>query len=74
MIVFGFTALRAAWERWTWAVLFSPSADFCWGVISFSVAFCTDGRVLAVTGYRAERAGNAPCLCGGRPGRPSGGG
>ena len=39
MVVFGFTALRAAWERWTWAVLFSPSAAFCWGVIAFSVAF-----------------------------------
>jgi len=39
MVVFGFTALRAAWERWTWGVLFSPSAVFCWGVIAFSITF-----------------------------------
>jgi hypothetical protein len=39
MVVYAITALMAGWERWTWAVLLSPSAAFCWSVIAFSVAF-----------------------------------
>jgi hypothetical protein len=54
-----------------------------WDHAIFGMGFPLDYPVLlhrwarlAVTGYRAERnsAGNAPCLCGGRAGRPSGGG
>jgi hypothetical protein len=56
MVVFGFTALRAAWERRTWSVLFSPSAAFCWGVIAFSIAFplCGIGIMGALVAARQQ--------------------
>jgi hypothetical protein len=46
-------ALRAAWERWTWVVLLSPSGAFCWGVISFSVTFPLFGMMM-IFGLVAE--------------------
>lgn len=38
-VVYGFFALKLAWQRWSWAVWFSPSWAFCLGVISFSATF-----------------------------------
>jgi hypothetical protein len=38
-ILFGFVALKLAWQRWSWGVVISPSADFCLSVIGFSVIF-----------------------------------
>jgi hypothetical protein len=38
-VVFGFVAFKVAWERWSWAVVMSPSAAFCLSVIVFSVVF-----------------------------------
>jgi hypothetical protein len=38
-IVFGFLALKVAWERWSRGVIISPSAAFCLSVITFSVVF-----------------------------------
>jgi hypothetical protein len=36
-VVYGFAALKLAWQRWSWAVLISPSAAFCLGVIAASI-------------------------------------
>jgi hypothetical protein len=38
-VVFALVALKVAWERWSWAVVISPSAAFCLSVIMFSVVF-----------------------------------
>ena len=35
----GLVLCRLAYQRWSWAALVSPSADFCWCVIVFSVYF-----------------------------------
>jgi hypothetical protein len=39
MLVYSFVALKAAWQRWSWGVVISPSAAFCLSVIMFSVLF-----------------------------------
>jgi len=38
-VVYGFMALKLAWQRWDWGVLISPSAAFCLSVIAFSVVW-----------------------------------
>jgi hypothetical protein len=39
MVLYAFVTLKIAWQRWSWGVLFSPSAAFCLSVIVFSVVF-----------------------------------
>ena len=55
-VVFGFAALNVAWERWSWAVVISPSAAFCLSVIMFSVVFppCGLGAVGFLVAARAQ--------------------
>jgi hypothetical protein len=36
-VVYGFVALKLAWQRWSWGVLISPSAAFCLSVIGTSI-------------------------------------
>ncbi len=38
-VVYGFVALKLAWQRWSWGVVLSPSAAFCLSVIMFSVTW-----------------------------------
>lgn len=44
-VLLGYEALELAWQRWSWGVVISPSADFCLSVIAFSVIFPLYGLV-----------------------------
>jgi hypothetical protein len=50
-VLHAFRIVKLAWQRWSWGVLFSPSAAFCLGVIAFSIIWPL--RSLALVGFLA---------------------
>src|SRR5215470_8185849 len=44
-ITYAFAILKLGWQRWSWGVLFSPSAFFCLHVIAASVIWPIFGLV-----------------------------